>query len=40
VLLGEDVFYQWRDKGASIRELLDYAKLRPADKRGLTSFAF
>ncbi len=33
VLLGEDVFYQLRDKGASIRELLDHAKLRPADER-------
>ena len=40
VLLGEEVFYQWRDKGASIRELLDYAKLRPVDERAQASFVF
>ena len=33
VLLGEGVFYSWRDKGASIRETLEYAKLRPIDER-------
>ena len=33
VLLGEQVFYDWRDKGASIRDTLEYAKLRPIDER-------
>ncbi|MGH9865778.1 MAG: hypothetical protein ACRD4H_10235 [Candidatus Acidiferrales bacterium] len=32
VLLGEQVFYEWRDKGASIRDMLEYAKLRPIDE--------
>lgn len=40
VLLGEDVFYEWRDKGASIRDMLDYAKLRPVDERIQAKFAF
>lgn len=40
VLLGESVFYGWRDKGASIREILDYAKLRPIDERVQAKFAF
>lgn len=40
VLLGEQVFYEWRNKGASIREMLDYAKLRPVDERVQTKFAF
>jgi type III restriction enzyme len=40
VLLGEGVFYGWRDKGASIRETLDYAKLRPVDERVQAKFAF
>ena len=40
VLLGEGVFYNWRDKGASIRETLDYAKLRPIDERVQAKFAF
>ncbi|UJP00084.1 MAG: DEAD/DEAH box helicase family protein [Nitrosomonas sp.] len=40
VLLGEDVFYEWRDKGASIRDMLDYAKLRPVDERMQATFTF
>ena len=40
VLLGEDVFYEWRDKGASVRDMLDYAKLRPVDERVQAQFAF
>jgi type III restriction enzyme len=40
VLLGEGVFYNWRDKGATIRETLDYAKLRPIDERVQAKFAF
>lgn len=31
VLLGEGLFYEWRDKGASMPELLDFASLRGAD---------
>lgn len=31
VLLGEALFYEWRDKGASMPELLDFATLRGAD---------
>jgi type III restriction enzyme len=40
VLLGEGVFYNWRDKGASVKETLDYAKLRPIDERVQAKFAF
>jgi type III restriction enzyme len=40
VLLGEQVFYEWRDKGASVRDTLDYAKLRPVDERVQATFAF
>jgi type III restriction enzyme len=40
VLLGEQVFYEWRDKGASIRDMLEYAKLRPIDERVQAQFAF
>lgn len=40
ILLGEVVFYEWRDKGASIRDMLDYAKLRPVDERAQGKFAF
>jgi type III restriction enzyme len=40
VLLGEDVFYDWRDKGASIAELLDYARLRPIEDRMQGELAF
>lgn len=40
VLLSESVFYEWRDKGASIYEMLDFAKLRTVDERLQASFAF
>jgi type III restriction enzyme len=40
VLLGEQVFYDWREKGASIREVLDFAKLRPVDERVQAMFSF
>jgi len=40
VLLGEQVFYDWRDKGASIRDMLEYARLRPVDERVQATFAF
>lgn len=40
VLLGEQVFYEWRDKGASVREMIDYAKLRTVDERVQAKFAF
>ena len=40
VLLGEQVFYDWRDKGASIRDVLEYARLRPVDERVQATFAF
>jgi len=40
VLLGEKVFYEWREKGASILEVLNYAKLRPVEERVQTEFAF
>jgi type III restriction enzyme len=31
VLLGEAIFYEWRDKGAMMPEMLDFAALRGAD---------
>jgi len=31
VLLGEALFYEWRDKGASMPEMLDFATLRGVD---------
>lgn len=40
VLLGEDVFYQWRDKGASMKDLLDFARLRPVEELGQQRLAF
>ena len=40
VLLGEQVFYDWREKGASIREVLEFAKLRPVDERVQATFSF
>lgn len=40
VLLGEDTFYGWRDKGGSIAELLAYARLRPVEDRGQAKFVF
>ena len=33
-LVGEDAFHAWRDKGASLTELLDYAMIRPAADSG------
>lgn len=40
VLLGEDMFYNWRDKGASIAEMLAFARLRPVSDSGQSRFAF
>lgn len=40
VLLGEDTFYGWCDKGGSIADLLAYAKLRPVDEKTQPKFAF
>jgi type III restriction enzyme len=40
VLLGEKVFYGWREKGASILETLEYARLRPVDERVQAKFVF
>jgi type III restriction enzyme len=40
VLLGEDTFYGWRDRGGSVAEMLAFAKLRPAEARGQGRFAF
>jgi len=36
-LVGEDLFYSFKTKGASLEEILDYARLRPkaADKHAL-----
>jgi type III restriction enzyme len=39
-LVGEQVFYEWRDKGASLRQMLDFAKLRPVDERAQQVLAF
>jgi type III restriction enzyme len=36
----EQVFYEWRDKGASIEQVLNYARLRPVDERVQAHFAF
>jgi len=33
VLLGEDLFYEWRDKNARLDELLHFAKLRSLDEK-------
>ncbi|HAI68037.1 MAG TPA: restriction endonuclease subunit R, partial [Gammaproteobacteria bacterium] len=33
VLLGEDLFYEWRDKNARLDELLQFAKLRSLDEK-------
>lgn len=40
VLLGEDTFYGWRNKGGSIADLLAYAQLRPVENKGQAKFAF
>lgn len=40
VLLGESAVYEWRDKGARMAELLDYARLREVAKmQGALSFS-
>ena len=40
VLLGEETFYNWRDKGGSIADLLAYAKLRPVVEQAQAKFVF
>ena len=40
VLLGEETFYNWRDKDGSIADLLAYAKLRPVEEQPQSRFAF
>lgn len=40
VLLGEETFYNWRDKGGSIADLLAYAKLRPVAEQTQAKFVF
>lgn len=40
VLLGEETFYGWRDKGGSIADLLAFARLRPVEEKGQAQFVF
>ena len=40
VLLGEKTFYDWRNKGGSVGDLLNFAKLRPVEERDQPKFAF
>ena len=40
VLLGEETFYNWRDKGGSVAELLAYSRLRPVEDKGQAKFVF
>ena len=40
VLLGEDMFYNWRDKGASMADMLGFARLRPVEDRQQGQFTF
>lgn len=40
VLLGEETFYGWRDKGGSVADLLAFARLRPVEGKGQAQFAF
>ncbi|MGU3282267.1 DEAD/DEAH box helicase [Methylobacterium mesophilicum] len=40
VLLGEERFYDWKDKGGSMVELLSFAKLRPVSENTQHRFAF
>jgi type III restriction enzyme len=40
VLLGEDTFYGWRDKGGSMSDLFAFAKLRPVENKGQAKFVF
>lgn len=32
-LVGESLFFEWRDQGARLADLLDYARIRPAASR-------
>ncbi len=32
-LVGEALFFEWRDQGARLADLLDYARIRPAASR-------
>jgi type III restriction enzyme len=40
VLLGEQTFYGWRDKGGSVADLMAYARLRPVEDRAQPKFVF
>ncbi|MEY9435965.1 DEAD/DEAH box helicase [Bradyrhizobium elkanii] len=40
VLLGEETFYGWRDKGGSVADLMTYARLRPVEDRAQPKFVF
>jgi type III restriction enzyme len=40
VLLGEATFYSWRDKGASMGELLEFSRLRPVQDQAQGKFVF
>lgn len=40
VLLGEQTFYDWKNKGGSVGELLAFAKLRPVSEATQARFAF
>lgn len=40
VLLGEDVFYDWRDKNATLESLLQYAALRHVEELGQQRFDY
>jgi type III restriction enzyme len=40
VLLGENAFYGWRDKGGAMADLLAYARLRPVEDKSQSKFAF
>jgi len=37
-LVGEDLFYSFKDKGASLDEILDFARLRPKTADNLSLF--
>jgi type III restriction enzyme len=34
VLLSEDAFYRWRDGGGSVKEMLEFARLRSQGEKG------
>lgn len=40
VLLGEDMFYSWRDKHASMQEMLEFGRLRRAEDMGQQKLDF